>query len=533
MSEKSKSSSWVIGETKREPDELRLLVVDDDEVDRLRLRRALTPVVGVVEVVEAVDVASAKRALDGGNFDCVFVDHRLPDGTSHDLLEALRVADGTLAAPVIVVTGDSRRISTASLKEGAQDYLSKDELSPTSMARALRHALERHRLLVELRQRDQELLRSQRMDAVGALAGGIAHDFNNMLTAISGFSQMALRLLSEDHPAYSKVDQVIQAAERSARLTRQILAFARKQVLHPEILDLSQLVVDLLPLLHRLLGEQLEVVERLGTEVMVEADPGQLEQVVLNLVLNARDAMPEGGRITVATDQVEVSHPGGDHELVPGLYACLVVSDEGHGMDAETLSRVFEPFFTTKGGERGTGLGLSVVHGVIKQTGGSVHVESEVGQGTTFRVYLPIAKVTARTAIRKATPAPTKAVNRETILLAEDDELVRRLLQTALEEAGFTVMAATNGLHALELCEERNEAIDLVLTDLVMPLLGGRELADRLKAMDLDVPVLYMSGYSGEVESESERIDSAVYVQKPVAPMRLIGRIRTLLDGGC
>ena len=412
----------------------------------------------------------------------------------------------------------------------------------TAFAAQAAIALENSRLyeetqsaLRELSQTRDQLVQSQKMEAIGQLAGGVAHDFNNLLTVIIGRSQIFLGRAAAGDPGRRDVEMVNKAAERAAGLTRQLLAFSRKQVLKPEPLDLNALVGGLAPMLRRLIGEHIDLVLAPGGDLgQVMADPGQIEQVVMNLVVNARDAMPDGGTLKVQTEHAELvgtkEHLEG--RIPPGDYAAVQVQDAGSGMDPATLAKIFEPFFTTKEPGKGTGLGLSTVYGIVHQSGGHIGVDSAPGRGTTFTIYLP----------RTAAPTPSPAGRREdsamvggseTILLVEDETEVRQLTQDVLEACGYTVLATGDPREALTIAERRGEEIDLLVTDMVMPTIRGSALAAKLRRQMPDLPLLYVSGYTDEMATPGGRIEPpAPLLQKPFTPPALACAVRNALDTG-
>jgi signal transduction histidine kinase len=381
--------------------------------------------------------------------------------------------------------------------------------------------------LSDRRRLEAQLHQSQKMEAVGRLAGGVAHDFNNLLAVILGYSDIALERLPAGAPLRREVELIRKAADSAAGLTRQLLAFSRRQVLQPRVLDLNAVLRGLDPMLRPLLGEPVDLVTVLEPELgRVRADPGQLEQVIVNLVLNARDAMPRGGRLTLET--ANVLHRGADGAAE--RHVMLAVSDTGRGMDAETVTHVFEPFFTTKEKGKGTGLGLSTAYGIVKQHHGSIEVDSKVGVGTTFRTYLPRVDEAAE---ERATPPATPVVpgGSETILLVEDEEPLRELVRELLLGFGYTVLDAEHGGAALEVAGRHPSAIHLLLTDIVMPVLSGEALAQRLTALRPGVKVLFMSGYTDDVLGRHGIIDSQLnYLQKPFPPERLAQKVRDVLD---
>jgi len=371
------------------------------------------------------------------------------------------------------------------------------------------------------------------MEAVGQLAGGIAHDFNNLLTVITSYSAMLMADMPRASPHATDVQEIMNAANRASSLTRQLLAFSRRQVLQPHVLDLNALTGNLEKMLRRLLREDIQLYTRCDPELaLVNADAGQLEQVIVNLVVNARDAMPRGGRISIETSNVTLGPGYGPMHAnaAPGSYVLVAVSDTGMGMDKPTQARIFEPFFTTKPVGQGTGLGLSTVYGIVKQSGGYVWVYSEIGRGTTFKVYLPAVTVAASAAEpeRDTPPEPTGAPER--ILLVEDEPNVRRIARRILERNGYTVLEAANGTEALRLLERRREPIALVLTDLVMPEMGGRELAARLRSVSPTSRVLFMSGYTEDaVLRQSVMEPGAIFLDKPFTFDTLIRKVREAL----
>ncbi len=378
----------------------------------------------------------------------------------------------------------------------------------------------------------EQLTQAQKMEAVGRLAGGIAHDFNNVLTAILGTGELLLADLPTHDPHRSDIEEILQAANRAAALTRQLLAFSRRQVLQPKVVDLNALMQNLERMLRRLIGEDVELVTVLAPEIgRVRADPSQLEQVLLNLCVNARDAMPHGGRLVIETANVSLA-PDTTPEgvpIVPGDYVMVVVTDTGVGMDAETRAHLFEPFFTTKAIGQGTGLGLAMVYGVVKQSGGYITVTSQPEQGACFRIYLPRVASTAEAAAE--TPAPVPAGGGETVLLVEDEPSVRRLNRRALETAGYTVLEAADGAEAVTLAAGFEAPIHLLLTDVVMPGLNGLDLAKRLKAHRPSLQVVYTSGYPDTAHTADAGIeDDAPFLQKPYSADALTRKVREVLE---
>jgi signal transduction histidine kinase/CheY-like chemotaxis protein len=387
--------------------------------------------------------------------------------------------------------------------------------------------------VTEVLQLENQLHQAQKMEDVGHLAGGVAHDFNNLLTIINGYSEIILDQLPTESPMRASVREIAQAGERAASLTRQLLAFSRKQVLEPKVLDLNAVVTDTAKMLRRLLGEDIDLKTVLDPGLgRVKADPGQIEQVLMNLAVNARDAMPLGGNLTIETANADLdeTHTRGYPELRPGSYVVLAVSDTGIGMDEATRARIFEPFFTTKGPGQGTGLGLATVYGIVKQSNGQVDVSSEPGQGTTFKIHLPVVEEVI--APGKSQPAPNAPLRgNETILLAEDEPALRALTRHILQLHGYTVLEATPSDRALRIAEDYTGTIHLLVTDVVMPVMSGRQLAERLAAIRPGVKVLYLSGYADDAVIRHGILQAeTAFLQKPFTPSSLAAKVREVLD---
>ncbi|HWT87685.1 MAG TPA: PAS domain S-box protein [Candidatus Angelobacter sp.] len=389
--------------------------------------------------------------------------------------------------------------------------------------------------ITERKQLEGQLQQSRRMEAVGRLAGGIAHDFNNLLTIIKGYTELATQRQEVPSTVRADIEHIEDASERAAGLVRQLLAFSRKQVLQPKNLDLNASVLGLEQLLKRLMGEEIEmktiVAAGLGT---IKADPAQVEQVLMNLVVNARDAMPTGGRIIVETSNVDLDRTyASEHVTVkPGRYVMLAVSDTGTGMSAETAAHIFEPFFTTKGGTKGTGLGLATVYGIVKQSGGYIWVYSEPGKGATFKVYFPRVDGPAQSDSLVKTETRAKGGS-ETVLLVEDDDTVRQLAEVILTGQGYRVMGADSPKKAEEIAAKSGQEIDLVLTDVIMPSMSGRELVKKLLAQNAKMRVLYMSGYTDNVIAQGGVLEEGLaFLQKPFTPRALVQKVREVLDAG-
>jgi two-component system cell cycle sensor histidine kinase/response regulator CckA len=389
--------------------------------------------------------------------------------------------------------------------------------------------------VTERKELEKELRQSQKMDAVGRLAGGVAHDFNNLLTIISGYGQMIMDSLPPDDPVRRDLEAILEASNRATALTRQLLTFSRRQIVEPRIMDLNRQVARMNRMLRRVIGEDIELNTSLkAASSRIKADPGQIEQVVLNVALNARDAMPNGGRLTIRTEDVELDQDqeqsAGRRALAPGSYVVLSITDTGTGMSPEVLSHAFEPFFTTKAKGKGTGLGLSMVYGIVKQAGGDVAVESEPDKGATVRMYFPVAGGPARVKKKREEDREIKG-GTETILVVEDEQDVRRLASEMLRQQGYTVLEAGSGPEAIRLWRDNHHRVDLVLSDVVMPHMSGPEMAAELVKSKPGLKVIYMSGYTGEtIARHGVLAQGARFLQKPFTLKTLARKVRVVLD---
>jgi PAS domain S-box-containing protein len=467
---------------------------------------------------------------------------RLPDVIleSGDAEQAIAYVRDQLAEPEVFVRTISERYASPDaesfdilrFKDGRvfERYSKPQHIGGVTMGRvwSFRDITQRQQLEDQLRQ-------SQKMEAIGSLAGGIAHDFNNILTVITSHAEFLLADQPADDGQRQDLQQILGAASRAASLTRQLLAFSRKQILRPEVLDVNSVITELVPMLRRLIGEDIEIMTNLAaTRVAIAADRSQLEQVLINLAVNARDAMPRGGSLMITTRHVDVADRSElvrRHAMSAGPYVQLMVSDEGRGIAREVIGRIFEPFFTTKEPGKGTGLGLATVHGVVHQSGGEITVESVEGAGTTFKIYLPRVTVADTGTQERASSTRVLTNGSETILLAEDEESVRRLIHRALERHGYSVLPATSSGDAIRLAVEHAQTIDLVLTDVVMPDVSGRELVDRLRVICPGVPVLYTSGYTDdEIIRRGALQPDTSFLQKPFTPSQLVCAVRDALD---
>jgi PAS domain S-box-containing protein len=389
--------------------------------------------------------------------------------------------------------------------------------------------------VTERRALEEQFRQAQKMEAVGRLAGGVAHDFNNLLMVVSGYTEVLLERTDRDNPLYPKIEAIQQAADRATTLTRQLLAFSRKQLLELKVVDVNSIVSDMERLLRPLIGEDIELITRLATDLgRTRADAGQIEQVIMNLVVNSKDAMPEGGKLTIQTANVNLDDDlRREYSYIqPGPYVMLSVSDDGHGMDKETQARIFEPFFTTKEKGKGTGLGLSTVYGIVKQSGGYVFVNSEVERGTTFRIYLPRVEDAAEP-LGQVRTAQAASGGSETVLLVEDEESVRQLVRETLEAKGYQVLEADQGEVALRIASSHQDAIHMLITDVMMPGMSGRELARQLSASHPQTKVLFLSGYTEDAILHQGGLDpGTAFLQKPFTLQALSRKVREVLNDG-
>jgi len=516
---------------------LRLLHLEDDPIDGELIVTALIEG-GIPCQSQRVDTRQAfVAALKEGRMNVILADYSVPgfDGMTALTLARQHCPD----VPFLFVSatiGEELAIDT--MLQGATDYVLKQRLGRLvpSVQRALRELddrAERKRVEEALRQSEKQFRQSQKMEAVGRLAGGIAHDFNNLLTVIMGYSQVLLTELGPQHPLRGKIEETLKAGERAATLVRQLLTFSRKQSLDPKILSLNTAVTSLENLLSRLIGEDVKLVSKLDpANGRLRADQAQREQVLVNLVVNARDAMPKGGTLTIETTQVELTRSPVYclTPLPPGSYVRLAVIDTGCGMDRKTQSHIFEPFFTTKEEGVGSGLGLSTVFGIVTQCGGAIDVTSRVGHGTRFDLYFPRVEsdVISTAPIRSSGQSQRGT---ETILLVEDEPSVRTLIRDELRKLGYRVIEAKNGIEACLLATQQAGLFQLLLTDIVMPGMDGRELAQHLSVINPDLRTLFISGYMDDVGIMAGQEEGTMsFLQKPFIPEVLAGAVRNLLD---
>ncbi len=514
---------------------LRLLQLEDNTVDAELILATLNEG-GIPCETSRVDRRDTfVDALKAGKIDLILADYSLPgfDGiTALSLARQLRPD-----IPFIFVSGTlGEELAIDAMHRGATDYILKQRLGRLvpSLQRAIRELQERQeRARVEeaLRQSEKQLRQAQKMEAVGRLAGGLAHDFNNLLTVIMGHAQVLLNEMETEHPFRIKVEEMQKAGDRAATLIRQLLTFSRKQPSTPKVLSVNPLITNFETMMRRLIGEDLELTLALAPQdLRISADPAQIEQVLMNLVVNARDAMPKGGKLKIETAQVELTKSPMHHVQLPalGTFVKLSVSDTGSGMSPETLTHIFEPFFTTKEEGKGTGLGLSTVFGIVTQSGGGLDVTSRIGQGSRFDVYFPSVRSNLDPTTSDQAPRSSHR-GRETILLVEDDASVRDLVRDELKKLGYRVLESKNGLEACLVATQQIGNYQLLLTDVVMPGMSGTELAQHLRILKPDLRILFISGYTDDVGiGATDQLSD--YLQKPFTPEALSQRIRHLLD---
>jgi signal transduction histidine kinase len=553
------------------PRRRRILYIEHDPMDVDLTLQRMAEAAPHLEVRAIDSFQEALQLLtEPHDFDLVLTDLRMIHTSALDFLREARMLGINLPVIVITARGDEET-ALAAIKLGAYDYIVKRDNYLMQLPFAIENALARHQLnrtndelqaelkalnrSLEQKVRDrtaqlqreiterqqtelerqhlqEQLLQSQKMEGIGRLAGGIAHDFNNLLTAIMGYTELAMLTLPETDPIYSNLQQVEKAAERAADLTSQLLAFARKQVIRPKVILLNDVVANLEKMLRRLIGEDIELITALDSDIWcIRADTGQLEQVLVNLSVNARDAMPQGGKLIIETSNIVLDAEYARHhaEVTPGDYVLLSVSDTGSGIDKATQQHIFEPFFTTKEVNKGTGLGLATCHGIVKQSGGHIWLYSEVGHGASFKIYLPRVEEAVEANALPVRHAPPGAG--ETILLAEDEEIVRAYAVQTLRTQGYNVLEAASGHEALRIAAAYEHPIQLLMTDVVMPQMYGKELAEQLCALRPEIRVLYVSGYTDAVMLHQGMPNGDdQFLQKPYTFGALVSKVREVLD---
>ena len=505
---------------------IKSLLVEDNPGDAGLIKETLSEA-----ATDRFEIACAERldlALEHvaqGEFDVILLDLTLPDSSGLQTFERLHAQASTI--PTIVLTGlDVESLGIEAVQKGAQDYLIKGQVDTPLLVRSVRHAIERKLL-------ENQLLQSNRLESVGELAGGVAHEFNNLLTGIMGYTQLAISGFSAEDPVFSDLEAVLRTAERASKLASQLLTFSRQQVSEPEVFDLNQRILDTGKLFKSVIDKDVELVMLLAPDLnLVSADPNQIEQVLINLVVNARDAMATGGTLVIETTNLNVDQAQADRWNCPaGKYVSLTVNDNGTGISEEVKPRIFDPFFTTKETGKGTGLGLSICYGIIKQNCGHIEVDSEIGNGTTFKIFLPCStqEVSLLPQHHKREDLPN---GKETILLVEDEPMIRTMCMRVLFDNGYKVLEAANGEEALRLVQNHPAGmIDLLLSDVVMPRMGGIELATQLRKARPEIKILLTSGYTDESPNlAGSQNEIMAFLPKPFLPSALLSQVREVLD---
>ena len=511
---------------------VRILLVDDDPQARTLIEMALTDAPFQHRIDIAPTAGAGLKRIKADEHDVYLIDQQLPDGTGIALIHAAKRQG--VHKPFILMTGHgSGALDEEASREGAADYVEKHMVT-AHLERSIRYALRTWQSSRLLHDRDEQLRQAQKMEAIGRLAGGVAHDFNNLLTAIIGYAEAVVERGELDERTRRDVGQIRKAADRGAALTRQLLAFSRKQILNPTVLDLNETASGMLQMLPRVIGDHIKTSVLLAGELArVKADLSQMEQVLVNLVLNARDAMAAGGHLTIETANVALTEARVRAEnltVQSGDYVMLAVTDTGTGMDAATRAHAFEPFFTTKAKGKGTGLGLATVYGIVQQSGGAISLDSAPGRCTCVRVYLPATRATAENAAPQP-PAIRDSAGSETILLVEDNDSVRELSARALRRRGYTVHEARGADEAVAWTVNASIKPNLLVTDVMMPGPSGPDLAARLRQHVPQLRVLYMSGYTDDPAAMHRQLRGGIpFLQKPFTPAALAEQVRLALD---
>jgi two-component system, cell cycle sensor histidine kinase and response regulator CckA len=511
---------------------IKILMVEDNPVDTELVARELRRAEFDFEW-ERVDTEPEFLARLNSGLDLILSDYEMPQFSGLRALELLkRQAD--LDIPFIIVSGTiGEEMAVQAMQQGAADYLLKDRIA--RLGPAVQRALHENEDHAEHKRLEARFIEAQKMEVVGQLAGGIAHDFNNVLAVIMGYSDLIMQDLGPEHPLQKYVEEVRQAAKRAAGLTQQLLIFSRKQTVQPVELDLNEVIGGMKTMLQQLINENIEMTMECEENIgHIKADSGYVWQVLMNLVVNARDAMPNGGKLVITTGTATLdeayaeAHPG----VVPGPYLMLSVSDTGVGMTEEVRGRIFEAFFTTKAAGKGTGLGLVTCQTIVRQSGGHIEIESEVGKGTTFRVYFPCLAKTFRGAPQTILEASPVRSGTETLLVVEDEPSLRHLAQAVLAGKGYTVLTAPNGQDALRVAREHTGApLRLVITDVIMPRMGGKMMAEWLKITYPDLKILFTSGYTEDAIAHQGVLESGIdFLPKPYTPASLARKVREMLD---
>lgn len=504
-----------------------VLVIDDDITTRILVRASLEQ--AGFEVEEAEDGEPGLSLFQKIHPDIVLLDVMMPEMDGFITCQKIRELPESEHIPIVMVTGleDTESINRA-YEVGATDFITKP-LNYTILNHRIRYLLRASSEAKRRQKMEEHLYQSQKMEAIGRLAGGIAHDFNNILMVIMGCSDLLLAELEEKDPLRHKIEEIRFASQQAALLTEQLLAFGRKQILLPQTFDMRDLVHELNKIISRVIGEDISLNIHMDQHpCAVKADKSKMQQIIMNLVVNARQAMPQGGSLTIEVRNVDIAEHE-DNSIKAGSYVLISVSDTGVGMDPSTLSRIFEPFFTTKERDKGTGLGLSVVDGIVKQSNGYIHVSSEVGHGSTFKIYLPRTTEAIKTQIRE-NQVKACVKGSETVLVVEDDDMVRRVVKKILQSYGYNVLEASNGRMALSICKEYSDNIDILFTDIIMPEMTGSDLAKIWLTYRQNTKILFTSGYADNAISYQPELKDRIYfIQKPYKPEALAIKLREVL----
>ena len=507
---------------------LKLIIIEDNEDDLALIVRELTRGGFSPEDLNVQDEVGLRTALDSDTeWDIILSDYAMPQYNALAALECFLSYEREI--PFIVLSGTvGEEVAVETMKAGAHDYLMKGSL--TRLVPAIQRELREAKIRRERQAMQEQLYQAQKMESVGRLAGGIAHDFNNLLTAIIGYAELVADKHKTGTPSRRYVDNILTAANRGADLIGQLLAFTRKQVITPQSINLNITLQETQILLDRLLSEEIMLVIETDPDLWnVRADAGQCQQILLNLAVNARDAMPEGGTLTLSLENLTLTEENRSRfEMPPGDYVLLTVEDTGVGIDAETEKHIFEPFYTTKERGKGTGLGLATCYGIVEQNGGCIRLKSRIGKGTTFFVLLP--RLTEEPLPHALREDSILLEGTERILLVEDDRLLSEFAQEALIEHGYQIVTANDGIEAIKTVESSHDRIDLLLTDLVMPNMGGLELSARLLVTQPHLKVVFISGYAEEIE-QSDHFDPENFLQKPFTSLALVTKVRHVLNG--
>jgi signal transduction histidine kinase len=515
---------------------LEVLIIEDSVIDAELMVHELTRCGYDVSWCRVDSAAALQSVLMNRSWDVVLSDYVLPSFSGLEALNIIKTSG--LDLPFILISGTiGEEIAVEAMHSGADDYLLKDRLARLGPAveRQLREVESRQarkRAEVENENLLAQLLQAQKMEAVGRLAGGVAHDFNNNLSIIIGYVELARNKLSRNDPLLFDLEEILKAARRSAELTRHLLAFSRRQIIEPKVIDLNKIIGDSKKMISRLVGEDIECSFIPQADLwLVRIDPAQVDQIMTNLAINARDAMPAGGKLTIRTDNLAYAESiyRKQKGFTPGDYVRLTISDSGCGMEKDVLEHIFEPFFTTKDPGKGTGLGLSTVYGIVKQNNGFIDVQSEVGAGTTFSIYLSRNHGQLEKAEEKEISIPVSGS--ETVLLVEDEEQILTIGEIFLKRHGYKVLTANHPDEALNICKKYPDQIHLLITDVVMPAMNGQELKDKIEKMRPGIKVLFMSGYMADTMMHRRLYDHGeAFIQKPFMMNDFINKVKDVLE---